>query len=175
MVTNKYKCTSVRGFTSQVSRQFFWNQNKMGGSSTSYITFLVRMHTSNLPPPPLTMVLHPPSPFASMIHFHAWESIKTNIVACRLPWGVPLCQPIFKFCPPGGALVACKPIKRSAENHPPRHKAPGETLSARQILRPAPFRRSPCVSVWDCVLLATATCTHGSLSTGIVVGWGTMT
>ena len=59
--------------------------------------------------PPFTIAMHSPPPLAQVIPcLHTAISRLADTVACRLPKGVPLSWPIFKFCPPISATL-CRP------------------------------------------------------------------
>ena len=118
----------------------------------------------------------PPSLHARSLPHYICMGINENadVVACRLPCGVPLCWPIFKFRPPGSALV-CKLIQMiimvffrlRLQIILPRNKSWGKTPSTRQILTLTPFRRRQRVGVLARALSATFPCTLGSRVLGL--------
>jgi hypothetical protein len=167
------------GSTHQVSCQFSRIRKKIGQSSTSSITFPAQTCTSNLPPPQLQWRSTPPPLVCTQDPLLCMGiNEKADVVACRLPRGVPLRWPIFKFCPPGSPL-ACKLIKM--KNHGifclcqqitlPHDKYWGEIPSAMQIPSPIPFCRLPPMGVWAHGSSATDACIIDSSSAGIAGRW----
>ena len=111
-------------------------------------------------------------------NMHIQSTSSPITMALRLPRGVPLRWPIFKFCPPGSPL-ACKLIKM--KNHGifclsqqitlPHDKYWGEIPSAMQIPSPIPFCRLPPMGVWAHGSSATDACIIDSSSAGIAGRW----